>query len=94
MWVIGGVTIGGNGFSSVVGSAANTVEKDAGATKEQGAVAAVDASKPAEGVSVTFSGAALKMAAEAKKADQSNSDIEESGPDKNIQEKSSRPFAR
>lgn len=89
MFVIGGVTIGGNGFTPSFAA-----PKEAPKATPVDALKPVSASssagaeeKPKEGVSVTFSGAALIKAREAKAADQASdtSDIEESGLPENIQ---------
>ena len=76
---MGGVTLGQSGMLHIPAPVQNTQGQK---TADKDAKLDVDATTPAEGVSVTISGAALK-AAGAQKAD--NSDIEDSGLPDNIQ---------
>nr|WP_226942067.1 hypothetical protein [Pseudomonas lundensis] len=76
---MGGVTLGQSGMLHIPAPVQNTQGQK---TADKDAKLDVDATPPAEGVSVTISGAALK-AAGAQKAD--NSDIEDSGLPDNIQ---------
>ena len=76
---MGGVTLGQSGMLHIAVPAQNAQNPK---TADKNATLEVDAAAPAEGVSVTISGAALK-AAGAQKAN--NNDIEDSGLPDNIQ---------